>query len=898
MTAIYADMPIPSTEVGTPTSGSDLTTPTANRLRTPSVSVTPPSFRFRSEPQGLTAGIGNIRLSESNGHLSPSPEPRSRTGTPRARRQSGGVERHNVADEELPEDAFHSPEFQQAFRNAKQLMSNIKTVLGSSNIHNESESTMRKLHQEAGRLAVFQYPATRTVGFVGDSGVGKSSLLNSLLDIKSLARTSNNGEACTCVVTEYHYHDRETLDLHVNLFSVEELRDQLAKLLQAYRNFELLHEAETPGERQEMEDNAKVARDTFRAMFRGRMNEAFLVTSSYDEVLSQLTQWASEAMPSPLSTRYIGLSPRACSDTLMRLSSEPASRESPAIWPYIRSLRVFLNAHILSRGLILVDLPGLRDLNTARRNITERYLIECNEILAICNIGRAATDEGIQEVFELASRARLSNVGIVCTRSDDIDPEEAMRDWPGQRQRRIKQILDEIESATAEFNELEEDIRDYREGDLSDEEWQEMRSCIDKQRQASSRKNDLKFELKSFLVNTRNDIITGQLKNNYAGRVTDSRVFCVSNTMYWQNRSTNKTEAKRHLELSGILNVRKHCISIVAESQRRIATQYMKDQIPALLADIELWVQSGARTASEERRAALCQSLDDIECQLRRDFNSPSFNRITRLYKNDFTEHVYNNRNITSWSRAALTASQEWAGWHHGTYASFCRNYGNHHTAAVGGRHWNEEAMDEMVQDLESPWEELCSALQQRQSDMLSDSDTITDTAIEQLEHVDATASLAQALESRQRLFLATIENAGENFDDELRVLRIDALSGLRSSQFGRAMEPFYARCIDESGGGSHARRKAIIREAMQDESIFTRLMRDVKASFVAKSEATQTKVQEATADFLRVVEDSFDLVRSENVARESEQDPEFRLRVDEVVRTGRQTMQRVHGVI
>lgn len=77
-----------------------------------------------------------------------------------------------------------------------------------------------------------------------------------------------------------------------------------------------------------------------------------------------------------------------------------------------------MNAHILSRGLILVDLPGLRDLNSARRIITERYLLECNEIFAICNIGRAATDEGVRQVFDLADRARLSNVGIVCIRSD------------------------------------------------------------------------------------------------------------------------------------------------------------------------------------------------------------------------------------------------------------------------------------------------------------------------------------------------------------------------------------------------------------------------------------------------------------------------------------------------
>ena len=99
-------------------------------------------------------------------------------------------------------------------------------------------------------------------------------------------------------------------------------------------------------------------------------------------------------------------------------------------------------------------------------------------------------------------------------------------------------------------------------------------------------------------------------------------------------------------------------------------------------------------------------------------------------------------------------------------------------------------------------------------------------------------------------------------------------------------------------GPGSDARRKAIIRGALSDEDLFTKLMRSLKDSFRANSEATQTKIQEATKEYLRVIEERFDLVRSENVARESEQDPDFRLRVDQVARTGRETMQRVHQVI
>jgi hypothetical protein len=78
----------------------------------------------------------------------------------------------------------------------------------------------------------------------------------------------------------------------------------------------------------------------------------------------------------------------------------------------VRSHRSLAGIHLTHLG------EGLRDLNAARRSITERYLLECDEIFAVCNIGRATTDVGVSSVFELARQANLTNVGIVCTRSD------------------------------------------------------------------------------------------------------------------------------------------------------------------------------------------------------------------------------------------------------------------------------------------------------------------------------------------------------------------------------------------------------------------------------------------------------------------------------------------------
>ncbi|KAM5358468.1 hypothetical protein ACJZ2D_015255 [Fusarium nematophilum] len=940
--AANPDIPIPSTETGSNGVSNDGSTPTTspNRLSTPSVSISPPpstprngvNGRLREPSDGIASHLQNVRLSDppgisnlseiaeavegvargsDNRAASLTPEPNgSRAGTPRQRRRgrrsSARQDKvpHDVLDEELPQDAFHSPEFQQAFRDAKQLMSRVESVLGSSSLHTDPDSTMRRLHEEAGELARFEYPSTRTVGFVGDSGVGKSSLLNSLLDTKGLARTSNSGEACTCVVTEYHYHNRDTYDIVVNLFTMDELRDQLARMVETYRHFHLHGDEMEDAERRDMEASANVARDTFRAMFRGHLDdEDFLIEQSERRVLSTLTRWAADARPSDLITRQTGLSLGACSTALMKLSSEPPSRDEPATWPYIKSTKVFLNAHILSRGLVLVDLPGLRDLNSARRIITERYLLECNEIFAICNIGRAVSDEGVHHVFELARRARLSNVGIVCTRSDDIQAEEAIRDWRGEKAKTIKQLLHAIATDEKDEKDVQEELDDYEgEEDLSEDERDHQTDLWRRKESIRTRNKNHQLELKTYLVTTRNAFVTSELRQKYNARVDEIKVFCVSNKDYWDQRQEPKQTSLPFLQLSGILLVRKHCISIVANSQRRIATRYMKDQIPALLAQVNLWVQSGARTAGEEQREALCRRLDEVERRLRRGLTSSSseVGRVGNSFKQDFTDHVYGRRRISSWTRSAKEAAEEWQGWHHQTYSAFTRNYGDHFTSAVGSHNWNEEAMEGMSGDLETPWEDLLLRLQERQTSLGSHIETITDEAIERFdtEDDDETEHLVEALMTRQQILLDAIEQVNENFDRELGVVHADSLSGIRSSLIGRAMEQPYRRCIQEGGRGSDARRKAIIRGALGNEDLFSNLMRSFRDAFREKADDSQRRIHRKTKAYLDAVQETFDLVRSENVARESEQDPEFRNRVDEAMRTGRETIQRVHGAI
>lgn len=73
--------------------------------------------------------------------------------------------------------------------------------------------------------------------------------------------------------------------------------------------------------------------------------------------------------------------------------------------------------------------PGLSDANVARVAATERHLKACDDVFAVAGIGRASTNASIIGVFDLAARAGLANVGIVCTSSDVWCPSCSFFSW-------------------------------------------------------------------------------------------------------------------------------------------------------------------------------------------------------------------------------------------------------------------------------------------------------------------------------------------------------------------------------------------------------------------------------------------------------------------------------------
>ncbi|KAH8721416.1 hypothetical protein HC256_001772 [Beauveria bassiana] len=187
---------------------------------------------------------------------------------------------------------------------------------------------------------------------------------------------------------------------------------------------------------------------------------------------------------------------------------------------------------------------------------------------------------------------------------------ECKKDWPGERADTIDEKLTAIEEHLYTIEELEEELESFIE--------EEHPLHENTRRLNELNANILKAKLQSFLIKCRNDDLVKGLRRKYRTdpSLADTNVFCVSNTLYQKKRQAKIEIARAYINLSGIIDLRRHCVSIVSANQHREASGFMKTDIPKLLAAIDLWVQSGEDTWDGELRAAVKTALDDVEARL------------------------------------------------------------------------------------------------------------------------------------------------------------------------------------------------------------------------------------------------------------------------------------------
>lgn len=114
---------------------------------------------------------------------------------------------YNIRQEELPQVPIYDIRLQDALRNVRGELADLAQAMSRRELAQDPTTAFHELYKQTLEASRFAYPATRTVGFIGDSGMGKltgfrvrgdegliehsgkSSLINSILDQEGLARS-------------------------------------------------------------------------------------------------------------------------------------------------------------------------------------------------------------------------------------------------------------------------------------------------------------------------------------------------------------------------------------------------------------------------------------------------------------------------------------------------------------------------------------------------------------------------------------------------------------------------------------------------------------------------------------------------------------------------------------
>ena len=310
-----------------------------------------------------------------------------------------------------------------------------------------------------------------TIGCLGVTGVGKSSMLNALLDEASILPTSGS-RGCTAAVVELRYN-RDLLNItdktavykgQVEFMSQQEWHDELKVLLEECcpRGSDTIY-SQVPQEQRNAEATAAwttidqvYGPGTMKEHLGVRVSEVLDALSRNEEVNQVLKGLNGSAntilieegdVDAVESKHFLGhlanlkgkrrrIHQQWAKNFRSKINGYVYRRKGNGRqdWPLIRKVVLYGPWEVLSTGACLVDLPGVRDANSARAKVAQSYLQNCDAIWIVAGITRAVDDGTARELLGEEFKRRLlmdgqyGKVSFICTRCDECEATEILED--------------------------------------------------------------------------------------------------------------------------------------------------------------------------------------------------------------------------------------------------------------------------------------------------------------------------------------------------------------------------------------------------------------------------------------------------------------------------------------
>ncbi|KAK8221531.1 hypothetical protein IWZ01DRAFT_537433 [Phyllosticta capitalensis] len=268
------------------------------------------------------------------------------------------------------------------------------------------------------------------LGVVGNTGAGKSSVINAMLDEERLVPT-NCMRACTAVVTEMSWNDsdeyRSRYRAEIEFIKYE---DWLRELQVLYSDM-LDGNGNMTRDSSHADTDAGIAWAKIKAVYPQKTKDMIALTTPERLALEVqgLLGTTKRINESDSGDFYKRLQYFVDSQEKVKDSKEKKRME---YWPLIKVVKIYTKAEALSTGAVVVDLPGVQDSNAARAAVAEGYMKQCSGLWIVAPITRAVDDKAAKKLLgdtfkrQLKLDGTYDNVTFICSKTDDISLQEAV----------------------------------------------------------------------------------------------------------------------------------------------------------------------------------------------------------------------------------------------------------------------------------------------------------------------------------------------------------------------------------------------------------------------------------------------------------------------------------------